>query len=93
MNLNFNNIFTLWQTNKTPSQIISSLIGTVLMIFAILAFAYLIYGGVLFITSQGDSGKVTTARNTIMYAIIGIVVIVISYTLLQFIGGATKPTP
>src|SRR5574344_1253072 len=45
----------------------------------------LIYGGIRYILSGGDSKKVTDAKNTILYAIIGLVISLLSYAIVNFI--------
>lgn len=45
----------------------------------------LIWGGILYTTSSGDSNKVTTAKNTIMYAVIGLVVAIFAYAIVNFV--------
>jgi hypothetical protein len=39
----------------------------------------------LYITSNGDAGKVTTAKNTVVYAMVGLVVIIVSQTVIAYI--------
>lgn len=51
------------------------LLGVVLIIGAILVFLYLIWGGLMWITSGGDKGKVEIARNRITHAVIGLIVL------------------
>ncbi len=66
-------------------------IGTVLgaimqfafIIAVILALAFIIYGGIRWITSGGDKGGVETARNTIISAIIGLIVVVLAYFVIN----------
>lgn len=45
----------------------------------------IIVGGIQYTTSQGDSGAVQKAKNTIMYAVIGLVVALIATTVVTFI--------
>ena len=45
----------------------------------------LIWGGILYTTSAGDSNKVTTAKNTIMYAVIGLVIAIFAYAIVNFV--------
>ncbi|MBI2032064.1 MAG: hypothetical protein HYV38_03200 [Candidatus Levybacteria bacterium] len=51
----------------------------------LLALVFLIYGGVQWITSGGSKGGVEAARNKIIYAIIGLVVIFLSFFIINFI--------
>jgi len=75
----------------------TAVIDIINYLFLFLGLALLgiiIYSGVQIIFSDGDSEAVTKARTTIMYAILGVAVIVLSYTLVDFIanvatGGGT----
>lgn len=60
---------------------------TNLLIFIIGAIAVimLIIGGIRYTVSQGDQNAITSAKNTILYAIIGIVVAVLAYGAVQFV--------
>lgn len=51
----------------------------------------LIYGGFQYVTSTGDKGRVENAKNTILYAIIGIVVAILAYAIVSFVIGAFAP--
>ncbi len=54
----------------------------------------LIWGGLRYILSHGDSKKITDAKNTILYAIIGLVIAVLAFAIINFvlnaIGTVTK---
>ena len=51
----------------------------------------IIYGGFMYTTSAGDSNKVTKAKNAIMYGIIGLVVAMLAFAIVNFvIGGLFK---
>ena len=62
--------------------------NTLIFIVGAISVIYLIIGGLRYVTSGGDSKAVTTAKDTILYAIIGIVVAVISFALVQFVVNA-----
>lgn len=68
----------------------SSLLNVVMLIAALLVFAYMIWGGVEWITSGGDKGKAESARNKLTAAIIGLVIVAASYAVVtlvvQFLG-------
>lgn len=48
----------------------------------------LIWGGLRYITSGGDSKKITDAKNTILYAIIGLVIAVLAFAIINFVLNA-----
>ena len=45
----------------------------------------LIYGGIRYTTSGGNANSVTAAKNTIMYSIIGLVVAILAFAVVQFV--------
>jgi len=56
-------------------SLISAVVGTMLIIAALLAFLYLIMGGISWITSGGDKANLETARNKITHAIVGLIIV------------------
>lgn len=73
-----NNLFATGGVFQTISNTLIFLVGAVSVVF-------LIIGGLRYVISNGDSKQVEAAKNTILYAIIGIVVAVIAYALVQFV--------
>lgn len=51
------------------------MVGTLLIIAALLAFLYLILGGIKWITSGGDKAGMEEARNKITHAIVGLIIV------------------
>lgn len=66
-------------------DLMTGLLNMVMFVAALLVFAYLIWGGVQWITSGGDKGKTEEARNKITAAIIGLAVVAASYALFQLV--------
>lgn len=56
-------------------KLISALVGTLLIIAALLAFLFLIMGGIQWITSGGDKAGMEAARNKITHAIVGLIIV------------------
>lgn len=69
-------------------KIISLGIALFLTVAVILAFGFLIYGGLNWVMSEGDKTKVESARRTIMYAVIGLLICFLSFFIIQFFGTA-----
>jgi len=65
--------------------IVTNIISIIIFIVGALCVIMLVYGGVRYIMSAGDSGKVGEAKNTILYAIIGLIVCIVAYALVRFI--------
>jgi len=62
--------------------------NTILYIVGIIAVIMLIIGGIKYVISGGDSKKVTDAKNTILYAIIGLIIAFLSYAIVNFVISA-----
>lgn len=62
----------------TVTNVLLFLIGAVSVIM-------LIIGGIRYTVSNGDQGAVTSAKNTILYAIIGLVVAILAYAAVSFV--------
>jgi hypothetical protein len=54
-------------------------------IAGVIAVIMLMIAGIKYLTSQGDSGSVSGARNTIIYALVGIIIVVLSQSIIQFV--------
>lgn len=65
--------------------IIKNIINVVLGVVGIIAVVMMIIGGISFITSQGDAGKVTKARNTILYGVVGLIVALLAFAIVNFV--------
>lgn len=62
--------------------------NTILYIVGIIAVVMLIIGGIKYVISGGDAKKVTDAKNTILYAIIGLVISFFAYAIVNFVISA-----
>ena len=67
--------------------IITSVINIFSLVVGIVAVIMIIVGGLKYITSGGDSGNVTGAKNTILYAVIGLVVVALAQFIVKFVLG------
>ncbi len=54
-------------------------------IIGVIAVVMIIYGGVKYITSGGESSNVSSAKNTIVYAVIGLIVVALAQFIVQFV--------
>jgi hypothetical protein len=75
----------------TPSDggSLSNLVRTLINIFSwivgVVSVLMIIYGGFRYITSGGESGGVTSAKNTIMYAVIGLVIVALAQIIVRYV--------
>ncbi len=66
-------------------QFISAMVGTLLIIAALLAFLYLILGGIKWITSGGDKAGMEEARNKITHAIVGLIIVGAAWAIMTLV--------
>ncbi len=64
-----------------------AVIEIVLRLGAIAAIGFIIFGGFRFVTSMGDPEGIKNARNTIINAVIGLALMILSTTIVSFIAG------
>lgn len=62
--------------------------NTILYIVGIIAVIMLIIGGIKYVVSGGDAKKVTDAKNTVLYAIIGLVICFLAFAIVNFVISA-----
>jgi hypothetical protein len=70
---------------KGLESIIASAVNILTVIVGIVAVVMIIIGGFKYITSGGDAGGVTSAKNTIIYAIVGLVVVALAQFIVRFV--------
>ena len=66
-------------------SVFTTITNTALFIIGALSVIMLIYGGICYTISSGDAKNVEAAKNTILYAIIGVVVSVLAYAIINFV--------
>lgn len=78
---------------NNPGSLVTSIISIVLAVAGAVAVLFLIIGGFRYVTAQGNEDSVDAAKTTIKNAIIGLVIILLAFAILQavqnfVIGGA-----
>lgn len=71
--------------NTTPAAIIGNVIGAILTMVGVLFLVLMIYGGILWMTARGNEQQSQKALNTILAAVIGLVIVLGSYAFTNFI--------
>mgnify|MGYP000872202657 CR=1 FL=1 len=69
------------------NSIVEDVINIFSWIVGVVSVIMVIFGGFRYITSGGDAGKVTSAKNTIVYALVGLVVAALAQVLVLFVLG------
>ncbi len=69
-------------------DIIGTVVGAALSFIGILFFVLIIYGGITWMTAAGNETQISKAKNLIISAIIGLIIVLAAYAITSFIGGA-----
>jgi len=73
-------------------SIFTTIVNILLFIIGAVSVIMLIIGGIKYTVSGGDSGQVTSAKNTILYAVIGLVVAFLAFAIVNWVlGRLTTP--
>ena len=69
----------------TVNRVIADIIGILSFIVGAASVIMIIIGGFRYVTSNGDSNQIASAKNTIIYAIVGLVVAVLARAIVTFV--------
>jgi len=72
--------------NLTPGEILTRLLPYIFVIAGLLLLLYLVYGGFSFLTSAGDPKAVGAAKARITTALIGFLIVFVSYWIVTILG-------
>ena len=75
------------QAQSNVEKIIETVINILSLVVGVLAVIFIIIGGLKYITSSGDTNNVNSAKNTIMYALIGLVIVALAQIVVRFVLG------
>lgn len=67
------------------TKTIQDIINILLFLVGLIAVLMIVIAGFRFVTSNGDANTVSSAKNTIIYAVIGIVIAVMAYAIVNFV--------
>ena len=81
------------QTGADLRGAITNILNALLILAAIAALVMVVIGGVRYIFSSGDEDQTQSAKNTILYALVGLVVIALAAVAVNFILQAVGPPP
>ncbi|MNQ27270.1 hypothetical protein D3C85_405250 [compost metagenome] len=78
---------------ESVNSIVTPLVNTLLFILGAISVVMIIVSGIRYATSNGDASAVTSAKNTLMYSIIGLIVAILAFAIVNFVVTAFKPKP
>lgn len=72
-------------SETTLSTTLTNLLNLVTAVVGIIAVIMIIISGIRFLTSNGDSGQITSARNTFIYALVGLVLVAFAQIIVKLV--------
>lgn len=64
---------------------VTNVINILLYVIGVISVIMIVVGGIKYSLSNGDSSAITSAKNTIMYAVIGLVVAIMAFAIVNFV--------
>jgi Type IV secretion system pilin len=86
--VNSTNTDSFVQKLDGDNGVFRDIVNTALYIIGAISVLMLIYGGIRYTLSAGQTANVEAAKNTILYAIIGIIVAVLAFAIVNFVLGS-----
>lgn len=71
--------------NQNTDNLVKTIVNVLLYIVGIISFLMIIIAGFLYVVSQGDSSNVTRAKNTLLYAVVGLIVSFLAYAIVNWV--------
>lgn len=62
-----------------------NIVNTMLFVLGIVAVVMIIFGGFKYVTANGDASKISSAKNTILYSVVGLVVAIMAWGIVTFV--------
>lgn len=87
---NLTDVLTPDTQTKTTTQLVTTVIGWVIFVAGVLAFFYLVYSGILYVTAAGNPEQAKKGQQGLINAVIGIIVIVLAYVILTAVAGTAS---
>lgn len=69
---------------------IKAIVNTLLYVLGAVSVVVIIIAGILYTTSSGDAAAVTKAKNTLLYAVVGLVVAVLAFAIVNYVLASFK---
>lgn len=71
---------------SSPQNILLASLNILVIAVVVGALIFIIYGGILWATSGGDKAKIDKAKRSITFSIVGLVVMVLAFVIVQTVG-------
>ena len=66
---------------------VGNIVDALFLVLGAIAVIIIIFGGIYYVTSTGDAARIKRAKDTILYAVIGLIVAILAYSIVKFVNG------
>ncbi len=73
--------------NETVPVLVKNIVNLLLVILGFISVIMIIIGGIRYTTSNGDANNTKSAKDTILYSVVGLVVAILAYAIVNFVLG------
>lgn len=73
------------QKQPTLQEGIKTIVGILLFVLGAIAVIMIIIGGIRYTTSNGDANQTKAAKDTVLYAVVGLIVALLAYAIVNFV--------
>lgn len=80
------------QSGPTVDRTVGLVVNILSFVVGVAAVIMIIIGGFKYIIASGDSGNIKSAKDTILYAIIGLVIVALAQVVVRFVLNNVSPT-
>lgn len=75
------------------SKLLGTVVNVILYVLGAASVIMIVIGGFRYVVSQGDASAIKGAKDTILYAVVGLVVAILAYAIVNFVLNAFIPKP
>lgn len=70
---------------KSVDNTVGSIVNVLLWVVGILSVTMIVWSGFKYITSAGDTSKLASAKSTLIYAVVGLIIAILAYAIVTFV--------
>ena len=70
---------------KSVNNTVGSIVNVLLWVVGILSVTMIVWSGFKYITSAGDTSKLASAKSTLIYAVVGLIIAIMAYAIVNFV--------
>ncbi|MDB5179836.1 MAG: hypothetical protein JWN12_468 [Candidatus Saccharibacteria bacterium] len=71
--------------NLTGEQVLHNGLNIAYFLAGTIAVIVIIIGGIMYVTAAGNSGNITKAKNMLLYAVVGLVIVIAAYAITNYV--------